>query len=355
MKAVMPIDEQVLIGANYAPAVSILAAFEPKMWPKSELDHKLKLSLAKAEKELLARYTSEQALPVIRKLQDIVHNLNYYTHKKSIAIFASPMIEKVFYLDIPVEDKVVIDESFEIRDLVYSKKQTIQYLILLLSGKLSKTYLGNCSRFVLIKSNVPASIHAYERDMPEQVTHFTDQHKHREIVLDKFLHHMDEGLSQILQSYPLPVFVMGTEKVTGHFKKITKNSKSIIQYIHGNYEDASESEIAGIVRPYVADWNRVRQQNLLQQIEKAMDCDRLVWGINGVQDAAAHKNGRLLIVEKDFMYPGRQAGDSGIPFYIKDAVDDVMEKVLESGGDVEFVDNDLLKEYDRIALIKYFH
>ena len=39
------------------------------------------------------------------------------------------------------------------------------------------------------------------------------------------------------------------------------------------------------------------------------------------------------------------------PFYIKNAVDEVIDKVLENGGDVEFVDDNLLKNYQHIALI----
>ena len=35
-------------------------------------------------------------------------------------------------------------------------------------------------------------------------------------------------------------------------------------------------------------------------------------------------------------------------------VDDVIEKVLENGGDVEFVDEGLLKQYDHIALISFY-
>ncbi|QEC69190.1 hypothetical protein FRZ67_18425 [Panacibacter ginsenosidivorans] len=40
--------------------------------------------------------------------------------------------------------------------------------------------------------------------------------------------------------------------------------------------------------------------------------------------------------------------------HIKDAVDDVIEKVLETGGDVEFVDKDVLDAYKHIALIQYY-
>ena len=40
--------------------------------------------------------------------------------------------------------------------------------------------------------------------------------------------------------------------------------------------------------------------------------------------------------------------------YVKDAVDDIIEKVLESGGDVEFVEEGVLNYYGQIALIKFF-
>jgi hypothetical protein len=127
---------------KYLPAISIIQPFEPMMSLKSELEYRLKRAMEKVETELMANYTVHTAVPVIVKLQNLIHQLNYNTHKKSIAIFVSPLIEKVYYLDIRVEEKIVIDESFEIRDLVYSKKQNIQYLVLLLSAERSKMYLA---------------------------------------------------------------------------------------------------------------------------------------------------------------------------------------------------------------------
>ena len=79
---------------------------------------------------------------------------------------------------------------------------------------------------------------------------------------------------------------------------------------------------------------------------------------------ASAKKGRLLVVEKNYMYPARQGKnkDSIHPmddsptneFYIKDAVDDVIEKVLANGGDVEFVNEGVLDAYSRIALVLYY-
>lgn len=70
------------------------------------------------------------------------------------------------------------------------------------------------------------------------------------------------------------------------------------------------------------------------------------------------------IFKISFMYPAKHATrpeiifkhteTPGNPFYIKDAVDDIIEKVLASGGDAEFVDEGILKNYHKTALIQYY-
>ena len=140
-KMQMNLSEQfaeVLTATKYLPCVSIIMPFEPKMGLKKELDYKLKTAADKIEKELIANYPSEKATPVIKKIHKVLNELNYYTHKKSIAIFVSPLIDKVYYLDMVVEEKVIIDESFEIRDLIYSKKEIHKYLLAVLSSKWTK-------------------------------------------------------------------------------------------------------------------------------------------------------------------------------------------------------------------------
>jgi hypothetical protein len=200
--------------------------------------------------------------------------------------------------------------------------------------------------------------------MPSRVPRADDIQAHQEILLDNFLRHMDDGLSQVLKAYPLPVLVMGTEKTIGHFRKLTKNMRSIIQFVHGNYEYSSESEIRQIVKPYVNDWNKIKQQELMQQLDAARSENKLVSGMENVWKAAAHKNGRMLVVEKDFIFPAHYGEENDTiykedltlhrAFYIKDAVDDAIEKVLLTGGDVQFVDNGILKEEGQIALIKFY-
>src|SRR5690242_18036538 len=109
------IEENTLTGTKYfLPSVSIIEPFQPMMSSKSDIEYRLKLAVEKAEKKLMAKYPVEKILPVIIKLHNLVRNLNYNTHKKSIAIFASPIIEKTYYFDIAVEERIVTDE-FKIR------------------------------------------------------------------------------------------------------------------------------------------------------------------------------------------------------------------------------------------------
>ncbi|MGZ5134685.1 MAG: baeRF3 domain-containing protein, partial [Flavitalea sp.] len=232
------------------------------------------------------------------------------------------------------------------------------------SGSRSQIYLGNTIQFLRIVSNTAENIDAVRNDTPERVGIFSDPAERKEIMLDKFLHHVDNGLGHIVKAYALPLFVMGTDRIIGHFRKITHHSDRVINYIHGNFEDATEAEIREAIAPYVADWKKIKQDDLLLQLDAAMGAKKLTTGIQEVWKEATCKKGRLLVVEKNYMYPA-QLGDGKeiiypkdetihTSFFIKDAVDDIIEKMFEGGGDVEFVDEGVLKDYQRIALIKYY-
>jgi hypothetical protein len=258
-KVVTPELRELMEAVHYRPAVSIIMPFEPKMNLKETIAHSLKKAANKVEDELQQNYPTDIGMLVMQKLRVILRNLNFNTHKKSIAIYVSPVFEKVLYLDILVEEKIIVDESFEIRDLVYSKKQLHKYLVLLLSGKESRMYIGNSGSFVRILSNTSESVNAYINDVPEKVANFSDAVQRKEVMLDKFLHHIDNELDIILNAYQLPLFVMGTEKVTGHFNKLTRHKNAVLNYLHGNYEEATEEELRKTLEPHVAEKNKAER------------------------------------------------------------------------------------------------
>lgn len=361
---ITPEIQEVMKAVHYRPAVSIIMPFETKINMKNGLIHSLKIAADKVEKELEQSYPAEISLLVMQKLRQVISNLTVDVLKKSIAIYVSPVFEKIIYLDMAVEEKIIIDESFEIRDLIYCKKQLHKFLVLLVSGKECRMYLGNTNHFIRIVTGIPESIAAYENDTPERVANFSDSADQKKIIIDQFLHHIDKTLESILKTNHLPLFVLGAERILGHFKKLTKHNGAVSKYIHGNYEEATFPELKKILTPHIADWKEEKQRELLNKLEEASGKKQLATGINDVWREAMNHKGRLLLVEKNYMVAARHGSQEAVIYkeetfgntslYIKDAVDDVIEKVLENGGDVEFVEEGLLKAYQQIALVQYY-
>jgi len=79
------------------PRISLIIPFEPKMNKKSELLNVLSSAADKAETELKENFPEEKAMPVIIKLRRLIEEIHYEEHNKSIAIFVSPLTEKIYY------------------------------------------------------------------------------------------------------------------------------------------------------------------------------------------------------------------------------------------------------------------
>ena len=183
--------------------------------------------------------------------------------------YINPVFEKVLYLDIPVEERIIVGESFEIRDLIYCKKQIHKYLVLLLGSKESRMYLADSNTFVKIISDSPEAAYTYINEVPEPLINFYDISERKKILMNKFLHHIDNTLGIILNAYRLPLFILGTEKIIDHFKNLTKHGGAVIEYVYGNYEEATIEQLKEILEPYIADWKKVLQKDLLNQLKEA--------------------------------------------------------------------------------------
>ena len=125
-----------------------------------------------------------------------------------------------------------------------TKENKYNYLILLLSAKEVHLYIYDKIKFEKIKLSSADNVVAYERDMPGRMGQFTDASNHKEVLINKFLHHIDLALGEILNQYPkVPLFVLGTKKITGHFNQLTKHAKAVTEYIDGNYNESSLNEL----------------------------------------------------------------------------------------------------------------
>jgi hypothetical protein len=316
-----------------APSVVLVLPYNPKMTPRSELDTRLSKALAAAEKKLLIVHPAEAAMPVVRKLQHLVRGLNSSTHKVGVALFASEDLAKVIYLEQEVQERIMVDEPFLVRDLADCKASPRDFLVLLLSMRESKMYWSSGDGMKLIKSNSSQNVFA---------------NGDQEVMLNKFLHFMDQGLGAVLKVYPLPVFVVATDRVADHFGRVTHNGQQIAGYIDKDASGMGEKELQAILAPLVKDWKAIKSRLLLQDMEKAAQTGKLVRGVDEVRKAVGCKNCRVIILVPDEPASGNRG------FYQDGEIDELVEKVLENGGAAEKLDQELMQPYGTVAVIKYY-
>lgn len=340
---------QPVISESYShPAVTFIIPFNPKMVLKSRLEQSLKIAAGKVEAQILQHYPDEMGLLVIQKLSAALSELNFGTHQNSIAIYVSPVFEKVLYLDMEVEEQLLVGGSFEIRSLAQSKKQLKQYLLLALGQHNSVIYAGAGETLVRIVADAaPRNLNKVPLQKPA--------------LQQNFLTHIDNSLGLILPAYNLPLFVASTPKLLSTFKAVTRHAAAVIQFIEGNFENATMEKLSVAMQLPLYNWEAVQQKNILGKIQIAEAKNKMVFGMKAVWQHAMGRRGKLLIVEENYRYNQTcQTSDELIytaitPHnnfsYIHDAVDEVIEKVLENGGGVEFVEDGFLKNYEALALI----
>lgn len=353
-----PEINEVISALPNRPAVSIILPIEPKFSPATALLHKLKTVVDNVAHELTATYSKEVGQSIMERLRSIIANTKVDVHKKGVAIFVSQEFQKVLFLDVLVKERIVINNTFEIRHLLMHNKQANKYLVILLSGRQFKLYQGSTHEFLKIISAIPQSILAYQRDLGDEPVGPTAAAKRKEVLMDKFLHQVDKEISRLIALNHLPVFVLGAKKILGHFKKITKNSEGIVAYISGNYDKSGFSQLQELLKPYLATWRNDQQTQLFTLLDHAASQCRLAIGIKEVWDAALSKKGQKLVVENDFVCPNQlktTTSDIGNPkvLYLPDAVDDIIANVIANGGDVDFTEHDALNRYEHIALVTY--
>lgn len=333
-----------------SPSVVLTLPFDPKMNSRSQVDATLRDALSRTVHQLMDTYARDTAIPVINRLEDLACNLNYATHKRSIALFVSPETEKILYLDEALEEQILLDSGFRIRDLTIPHPDHVQYYVLLLSGQLSKMYLGDNYRLRLIKNNILRDEEPCSREQHRGAETCTQTCKRKQDLLDKFIYHMDEALGAILDGHPLPVFVLASEAIAGHFARITRNDRYIGLYIHEHCLEDTEEELLDLLQPYLGEWSEIRQQMALKQEAIAEGVHKLDCGIEAVSKSICAGNSRLLIVERGFTAAPAVLSPA---FFIRDRVDALIEKVLERGGQVEWVDEGQLQDHGHIALVRY--
>lgn len=175
-----------------------------------------------------------------------------------------------------------------------------------------------------------------------------------------FIRAADKHFDHYFKQDPLRFVVVGDRKSLSIFGSVTSHQDVLIGWVEGDYTATSAHDLGKIVWPIVKDVMAGTNEMAMHKLEGAENSRNLASGIEEVGRMAGVTEGGTLFVEEDYHMKGgiRSTNHSFImPEELDirevndDAVDAIIEKVLEKAGKVIFLGSGSLAKLRRIALI----
>ena len=314
-----------------------------------------------ASDRLIQELGKRQSDALITRLEKLASKVDYPHTLDGLALFVNANIDRAIYLPFALKERVVVDETFYTRDLVFAMNRTPRYWVLALSEKPTRLYEGTGENLIELQEDGFPLIHegpGGEQPLPggygiEKSTHRDERHR-------QFFRMVDNALKPLMADDPLPLVVVGVERFLSFFNEVTSHREAILTTVTGSHDKTPPHELADLVWPLVEANLAEERRKVLLELDKAVGERKYVSTAEEVWRLAKEGRGHLLLVEKDFHFPAR-IDDSGMhitpadnaddPDVIDDAVDEIIETVMSKQGHVVFVDNGQLEKHRRIALI----
>lgn len=331
----------------------------------------LKKAIQQAKEELLRHTTPEQYITYETQMDKWVKDLDYTRNLEGLGMFISPSVKKMVKFLFPVDEKVVVSNSFEVRDVAYTATFSEPYFVLLLSEKDVRLLRGSLDELEEIRDDnfpdVYEDTHEYQK--PNRGSSYAPQANVQSFEGDKsvvekmrigqFFKVIDKHLTPYLNE-KTPLIVVATTEEIALFKHATKHQGNIVGTIKGNYTFMNEAQLSELVFPEYVEYIKSRTPQLIHEFDEGVGFNLGVDGINNIWQAVKEGRGRKLVIEKDFTQEAfLQTGENRLLFkepigahkVVRDIIDDIIETMIDKGGEVFFTDNGQLKDYGRMILI----
>lgn len=328
-------------------------------------------AIRKAENFLQSMYPA-QTKELVASLLDLTATYaeGYDITAEGLGLYVAPGYSRLFQFHFPVQEKVHIAEKFSIRELLYLKHYAIDYILLHINEKMVQCFKGCLNKLEEIQdNNFPRIFHNdYEYSKPARLSSHSGYagvkgfEKDKSVIISNHVKTFYKEADRQLSSYlgGLPLIIAGPRKDIARMQEITHHKKNIITTINGNYSKNTIKVLQDRVWPYVKSWIDEKDHNTVADLMQQKRAQHAEEGLKSVWTAAQNGRGDKLVVEKDFSCQAFTDVKTGklllkapktAHHIVIDAVEEIMRMIVKKGGEVVFVKNGDMEEFEHIVLL----
>jgi hypothetical protein len=339
------------------PAISVLLATTPA----AQLTHADALRLQALADRAVERVREElqpaAAGPAIRRLTALVDQARTGRAGRALALYASASTDALVRLPITVRDRAVVDPTFATRDLVRALHRTPRHLVLTLNT--GQARLFDAAADTLLPALTSAFPMHADRRPPSRGRGRSDRPT-RDSDNSDFYRQVDAALGAYLRLHPAPLVLVGDDRATARFQRISINCARLAGTVRGNLSTSPTPELAERIRTTLDAYLHRRQDEALALIDRRAAAGQVASGMPAAWHAARTTRPELLAVDETLYYPARLSDDGDTltpatdiehPDVIDDAVDELIETVLARGGWIAFATAGALAHHGGVALV----
>ena len=351
------------------PAVSIFVPTH-RTFPDNEADPiQLKNALSETEKRLLEHYEKRLVWDVMGHINQKFENHDHNYNLDTLAIFATPDQAEVYNFPFHVVPRVIFDDNFALRDVIREDLQSQHYYLLTVSwseanlyevfnGAVVKTFTGEDKLLDNVSFPIANTLFK-EKTSDDQANSIAKENLYRE-----YLNRVDKSMQEIHKSLALPVFVAGDDKAVAFYQQESDN----LSIVAGSLTQTENVEWD--VRLLIQDLQPVLDEYQLNQEKAAVELIGQTRGQNLLMADLASiyrsaKEGRIdtLFVRKGYVAPAQVDAETldvvvnlaeGEAPTTDDVVDDLIDAVLNTSGNIAFIRPELFDEGENVlAKLRY--
>lgn len=374
--------KDVLLGQHEGPCISL---YQPthRTFPDRKQDPIRFGNLVKEVESSLARqFSGKDYAPILKRFQELEDDSQFWNHTlDGIAVFATRDIFKVYNLQRPVTERVIVADNFHTKPLMRVLQSADRFHVLGLSRDAATLFEGNRYQLDAVDTgpdfphNSGDVFEAADGEPERQKRAFgkegsghTTRHgmNTRQAEMEnetrQYFRAVDSAVADGFSKPSGNPLVLAALSEHHHaFRDISRNPALMEDAIDVNPASVSADDLREKAWALVLPRYLERLEGLVEQFGAAKAQDRGSDDLSEVAKAAAAGRVATVLIDADRVVPGRFDRDKGTVEFarledpdVDDVLDDLGEHILVTGGDVVVVPAESMPSDTGLAAIYRF-